>query len=36
METAVQYGCTDTEIKLEVCLKSGLHIQEEQEKLKWC
>lgn len=36
METAVQSGCTDTEIKLEICLKTGLDIQAEQEKWKWC
>lgn len=36
METAVESGCTDTEIKLEIRLKTGLHIQAEQEKRKWC
>lgn len=36
METAVEYGYTDTEIKLEMCLKTGLHFQAEQEKLRWC
>lgn len=34
METAVQYGCTSTEIKLEMCLKTRLHFQAEQEKCK--